>query len=91
MLLELVHRRVRRLVVHLEDLDEVGDGQHADKLLPLGVPEGCRPDAVVDERVKCLLDEQLGVEHDQLGRRRHQVIALVESEELDKDLRLVLF
>lgn len=56
-LLELVHRWIGRLVVHLQDLDEVGDRQHADEFLPLRVPEWCRPDAIVDECVKCLLDE----------------------------------
>lgn len=37
-LLQFVDVHRRRLVVALQDLDEVGDGQHADKLLLLAVP-----------------------------------------------------
>lgn len=45
---------------------------------------------VINEREEGLLHQQLGVEHDQLGRRWYQVVALVEFEELHEDLRLIL-
>ena len=90
-LLQLLHLQGRRLVVHLQDPDEVGDGEHSDKLLLSRVPERGRPDAVVDQSEERLLDEQLDVEDDQLGRRGNEIIALVEAKELDEDLRLVLF
>ena len=49
----------------------------------------CRPHAVVDEREESLLDEELRVEDDELGRRGDEIVALVVPEELDEDLALV--
>jgi hypothetical protein len=57
----------------------------------LAVPEGGGPHPVVDEGEEGLLDQQLGVEDDQLGRGGDEVVALVELEKLDEDLRLVIF
>ncbi len=57
----------------------------------LAVPEGGGPHPVVDEGEEGLLDKQLGVEDDQLGRGGDEVVALVELEKLDEDLRLVIF
>ena len=88
-LLELLHLRVWVLVVHLEDPDEVGDGEHADEPLLRRVPQRRRPHAVVDEREEGLLDEQLRVEDDELGRRGDEIVALVVPEELDEYLALV--
>ena len=70
--------------LYLEDPDEVCDGEHANELLVLGVPERGDPDAVVDEGEEGLLDQQLRVKHDQLGRGGDQVVALVKVEKLDK-------
>ncbi len=57
----------------------------------VAVPEGGCPHPVVDEGEEGLLDQQLGVEDDQLGRGGDEVVALVELEKLDEDLRLVIF
>jgi len=38
-LFELVHFDGRRLVVGVQDVDEVGDGEHPDELLQLAVPQ----------------------------------------------------
>jgi len=78
-----------RFVIHLQYSDEVCDGEHSDELLLLGVPEGCGPHPVVDEGEEGLLDEELGVEHHQLGRRGNQVVAFVKVEKLDKDVIVV--
>lgn len=86
MILKLGDMLARSLVVLLQDPDEVRDGEHAAKLLLVRVPQGSRPDPVVHERVERLLHLQLRVEHDQLGRRRDEVVAFVEAEELDVDL-----
>ena len=45
---------------------------------------------IVDKGKERLLHEQLRVEHDELGTGGYQVIALVELEELNKDLALIL-
>jgi hypothetical protein len=57
----------------------------------VAVPEGGGPHPVVDKGEEGLLDQQLGVEDDQLGRGGDEVVALVELEKLDEDLRLVIF
>lgn len=90
MFLQLPHLDGRRRVIHAQDLDKVRDGQHADELLLLRVPERGGADAIVHQRKERLLHDQLRVEHDKLGGRRDQVVALVELEELDVDLALVL-
>ena len=88
-LLQLLHLGLGALVVHLQDPDEVCDGQHADELLLLGVPEWRGADPIADEGEKGLLHQEVRVEHDQLGGRGDQVVAFVEAEELDKDLVLI--
>lgn len=45
---------------------------------------------VVNEGKKCFLYKKLRVEDYQLGRRGDQIVALVELEELHKDLGLIL-
>lgn len=45
---------------------------------------------VVNEGKKCFLHKKLRVEDYQLGRRGNQIVALVELEELHKDLGLIL-
>ena len=90
-LLELFHFRVGILVVHLQDPDEVRDGEHADEPLLPRVPQRRRPHAVVDEGEERLLDEQLRVEHHELGRRGDEIVALVIAEELAEYLALVVF
>jgi len=61
---QLVNVRLRVLVIHVKDPDEVGDGEHAHELLLLRVPQGRGADAVVDQREEGLLDQQLSVEND---------------------------
>lgn len=46
---------------------------------------------IVDEGKEGLLHQELCVEHNQLGRRRYQIVAFVEFEELDDYLTLILF
>ena len=50
------------LVIHVKDPDEVCDGQHPHELLLLRVPQWRRANAVVDQREKGLLHQELGVE-----------------------------
>ena len=64
MLFELVDVGFRVFVIHVQDPDEVGDGQHADELLLLRVPQRRGADAVVHQREKGLLHQELGVEDD---------------------------
>lgn len=90
-LLQLVHRRIGRRVVHLQDLDKVRNGQHAHEDLLLRVPERSSAHSIVNQSVEGLLHQQLRVEDDQLGRGGDQVVALVEPEELDEYLRFILF
>jgi hypothetical protein len=45
---------------------------------------------IVDKGKESLLHKQLRIEHDELGTGGYQVIALVELEELNKDLALIL-
>ena len=61
-------------------------------VLPLldRVPERSSPHPVVDESEEGFLDEELGVEDDELGRGGDEVIAAVELEELHKYLVFVL-
>ena len=52
-LLELLDLGMHRLVVLLQYEYEVGDGEHADKLVLLAVPQRRRSHAIIDERVEC--------------------------------------
>ena len=88
-LLQLLHLDLGALVIHLEDPDEVGDGEHADEALLLRVPERRGPHPVVDEGEEGLLDQELRVEDDQLGGGGDEIVALVEAEELDENLIFV--
>lgn len=90
MLLQLLHGRVGWLIIHLQDLYKVCDGQHAHELLLLRVPERGRTHTIVDQRIEGLLHQQLGVEDDQFSGGGYQIIALVKTKELDKDLWIVL-
>ena len=88
-LLQLLHLDLGALVIHLEDPDEVGDGEHADEALLLRVPERRGAHPVVDEGEEGLLDQELRVEDDQLGGGGDEIVALVEAEELDENLIFV--
>lgn len=90
-LLQLLHLRIRIFVIHLQDADEVGDGEHADEPLILGVPEGGGAHPVVHQGEESLLDQELSVEDHQFGRGGDEIVALVETEELDENLMLVFF
>merc|ERR1719270_1954659 len=89
-LLQLLHLKSWRLVVHLQNPDEVGDCQHSYESLFDGVPQGGRTYSIVDKRKEGFLQQQLGVEDAQLGGGGDQVVAAVELEELHEDLVLVL-
>ncbi len=54
------------------------------------MPEGCCADPIVHQGEEGLLDQQLGVEDDQLGRCWNEIIALVVMEKLGNYLSLVL-
>ncbi len=58
-LLQLLHLLGGVPVVLLQDPDEVRDGEHADEVLPAGVPQRGGADAVVHQREEGLLDQQL--------------------------------
>lgn len=88
--LQLFHGRIWWFIIHLQDLYKVRYGQHANKLLLLRVPERRRTHAIVDERIEGFLHQQLGVEDDQFGGGGYQIIALVKTKELHKDLWIVL-
>lgn len=88
-LLQLLHLQVGRVVVGAQDVDEVGDGEHAHKLVPRAVPQRRGTDAVLQQRKEGLLHRQLRVEHHQLGADRDEVIAAIELEETDIDQVLV--
>lgn len=88
--LQLFHGRIWWFIIHLQDLYKVRYGQHANKLLLLRVPERRRTHAIVDERIEGFLHQQLGVEDDQFGGGGYQIIALVKTKELHKDLWVVL-
>lgn len=89
MLFQFLHLNGGTLVIHLKDSDKVRDGEHAHELLLLWVPQGSSSHPIIHQGKEGLLHQELRVKHHQLGRRWDEIIALVKSEEFDKDLVLV--
>ena len=61
-LLQLFDMRLCVFVIHVQDPDEVGDGQHAHELLLLRVPQRSGANPIVDQREEGFLNQKLSVE-----------------------------
>ncbi len=58
-LLQLLNLLAGVVVVFLQDSDEVRDGQHADKVLPLRIPQRRCSNSIVNQSKECLFYQKL--------------------------------